>query len=115
MTAVVHGFVRVQPGSLTTVLSAAARMSEASRAEPGCLRYHCAQDLGDPNTLVLVEEWASDEALQTHLSSAAFASFVETIRPAVAERPTITRFGDATGCLLLFWCVSCVFFAGWLG
>ncbi|MFG1605986.1 putative quinol monooxygenase [Actinoplanes sp. NPDC049265] len=101
MTALVHGFVRVQPGSLTTVLTAAARMSEASRAEPGCLSYHCAQDVGDPNTLVLVEEWASDEALQAHLGSPAFAAFVETIRPAVAESPTITRFGDVTGRPLL--------------
>jgi quinol monooxygenase YgiN len=101
MTALVHGFVRVQPGSLTTVLAAAARMSDASRAEPGCLSYHCAQDVGDPNTLVLVEEWASDEALQTHLSSPAFAAFVETIRPVVAERPTITRFDAATGRPLL--------------
>jgi quinol monooxygenase YgiN len=101
MTALVHGFVRVQPGSLTMVLTAAARMSDASRSEPGCLSYHCAQDVGDPNTLVLVEEWASDEALQRHLSSPAFAAFVETIRPAVAERPTITRFGDATGRPLL--------------
>lgn len=83
------------------VLTAAARMSEASRAEPGCLRYYCAQDVGDPNTLVLVEEWATDEALQTHLSSPAFAAFVEIIRPALSESPTITRFGDATGRPLL--------------
>jgi quinol monooxygenase YgiN len=101
MTALVHGFVRVRPGSLTTVLTAAARMSEASRAEPGCLSYHCAQDVGDPNTLVLVEEWVSDEALQTHLNAPAFAAFVETLRPAVAEIPTITRFGDAMGRPLL--------------
>ncbi|WP_305790247.1 putative quinol monooxygenase [Symbioplanes lichenis] len=53
------------------------------------------------SALVLAEEWASDEALQTHLSSPGFAAFVEVIRPAVAELPTITRFGDATGRPLL--------------
>jgi quinol monooxygenase YgiN len=46
----------------------------ASR-ERGCRRYLFAARLADPSQFVLVSEWDSDEALDAHYRSEAFASF----------------------------------------
>jgi quinol monooxygenase YgiN len=44
-------------------------------AEPGCRRYTFAATLSDPDRFVLVSEWESQEALDAHYQSQAFATF----------------------------------------
>jgi quinol monooxygenase YgiN len=43
--------------------------------EPGCRRYIFAATLADPSRFVLVSEWESQEALDAHYRSEAFADF----------------------------------------
>ncbi|HWF53469.1 MAG TPA: antibiotic biosynthesis monooxygenase [Solirubrobacteraceae bacterium] len=43
--------------------------------EPGCRRYICAATLADPSGFVVVSEWESHEALDTHYRSQEFADF----------------------------------------
>jgi quinol monooxygenase YgiN len=43
--------------------------------EPGCRRYSFAATLADPSRFVLVSEWDSEEALDAHYRSEAFADF----------------------------------------
>jgi quinol monooxygenase YgiN len=43
--------------------------------EPGCRRYIFAATLTDPSRFVLVSEWETQEALDTHYRSEAFADF----------------------------------------
>ena len=43
--------------------------------EPGCRRYTFAATLADPSRFVLVSEWESEEALDAHYRSEAFADF----------------------------------------
>jgi len=43
--------------------------------EPGCRRYTFAATLADPSRFVLVSEWDSQEALDAHYRSPAFADF----------------------------------------
>jgi len=43
--------------------------------EPGCNRYTFAATLSDPTRFILVSEWDSDEALEAHYRSEAFADF----------------------------------------
>jgi quinol monooxygenase YgiN len=101
MTIVVHGLARIQPDMLETVLAAAALMSESSRTEPGCNGYRFSQDVADPTVLVLAEEWASEDALQTHLASPGFAAFAEVFGRAIDGIPDFVRF-DADGGRPLF-------------
>jgi quinol monooxygenase YgiN len=50
--------------------------SEArSATEPGCRRYTFAATLADPDRFLLVSEWDSEEALDAHYDSEAFAEF----------------------------------------
>jgi quinol monooxygenase YgiN len=43
--------------------------------EPGCRRYTFAATLADPSRFVLVSEWESEHALDTHYQSAEFTEF----------------------------------------
>jgi quinol monooxygenase YgiN len=43
--------------------------------EPGCRRYIFAATLSDPSRFVLVSEWDTQEALDAHYRSQAFADF----------------------------------------
>jgi quinol monooxygenase YgiN len=97
MTIVVHGLARIQPDMLETVLAAAVLISESSRTEPGCNAYRFSQDVADPAVLVLAEEWASEDALQTHLASPGFADFAKVFARAVEGTPEFVRFDAAGG------------------
>jgi quinol monooxygenase YgiN len=44
-------------------------------SEPGCRRYEFAATLADPTRFVLVSEWDSEESLDAHYRSGAFADF----------------------------------------
>jgi quinol monooxygenase YgiN len=44
-------------------------MLEATRAEPGCIRYAFYQDVQDPDSFIFAEEWESWEALESHFRS----------------------------------------------
>jgi quinol monooxygenase YgiN len=51
------------------------RSEREAAAEPGCRRYTFAATLADPDRFVLVSEWDSQEALDAHYGSEAFARF----------------------------------------
>jgi quinol monooxygenase YgiN len=92
MSIVVLDHAQIQPDLLETVLAAAVRMSEASLLEPGCISYQFSRDITDPARLLLAEEWASQDALDTHLASTGFADFARVLGRAVAARPRFVRF-----------------------
>jgi len=51
------------------------RFERGAGGEPGCRRYTFAATLADPSRFVLVSEWESEEALDAHYRSEAFADF----------------------------------------
>jgi quinol monooxygenase YgiN len=59
-------------GELTTLLE---RFGSWAGGEPGCRRYIFAAALADPSRFVLVSEWETQEALDAHYRSEAFAGF----------------------------------------
>ena len=71
----INGKIKIKDGSLEEGRAAIVKMMEASRAEDGCLDYTFAQDLSDPNTLILFERWRDQEALKAHGQSPHMAEF----------------------------------------
>jgi quinol monooxygenase YgiN len=61
--------IKTQPGRGVEQKAAFASLAPTVRAEPGCLRYDLHAVEGDPDRFVLIEEWASAEALQAHDAS----------------------------------------------
>jgi quinol monooxygenase YgiN len=47
----------------------------AVRAEPGCTGYEVAEVVGEPATFLIVQTWASSEALRAHFASDAQAAY----------------------------------------
>jgi quinol monooxygenase YgiN len=100
MAVVIHGRAAIRPEMLEETRSAAIRMGEASRAEPGCNEYRFATDLADPAVMVLAEEWASEGALQAHMATPHFTSFSELLARAIAAPPDFRRFDAQDACPL---------------
>lgn len=71
----------VRPENLELALELYRRLVVATVEEPGCLNYELLQDLDDPCSLVLVEEWESQAHLDAHTRTAHFLDLV----PQLAE------------------------------
>ena len=50
-----------------------------TRLEDGCLQYELFQDHETPYTLIFIEEWRSEEALQKHLSTTHLQAFFKCV------------------------------------
>lgn len=51
------------------------KLVEASRKEAGCIRYELNQSLDDPNVYVVIETWASKQAIDLHNHTPHFIEF----------------------------------------
>jgi quinol monooxygenase YgiN len=57
----------------------------AARAEPGCAGYEVAELVDEPATFLVVETWASGDAMRTHFSSDAHASYQHQVDELLAR------------------------------
>ena len=76
--------ITAKPGQRDRILEAFRANVAAVRAEAGCLAYEAVVDVADPSpgfvrygpdTFVVVEQWASLEALQAHFKAPHMAAF----------------------------------------
>ena len=58
----------VQPEKRRDLLETMRGMLEPARVERGCLSYRLYEDVEDTNAFVLLEEWATQEDLERHIS-----------------------------------------------
>jgi len=81
--------VQVKPGQGQLVADALRELTGPSRAEAGCIRYEPCQAKEDPTVLLVLEEWASQEALDAHMATPHFKAFVGKIGDALAGPPKL--------------------------
>lgn len=67
--------VKAKPGTIAELIAAQTILVHATRAEKGCIRYELSVSTKDPESVVFVETWESDETLQAHLDGPAIAAF----------------------------------------
>jgi len=58
----------VRPERRSDLLETIRGMLEPARVERGCLSYRFYQDVEDRNAFVLLEEWATQEELERHIT-----------------------------------------------
>jgi len=63
---------------------------EESRKEAGCVSYNLLQDVSNPQTLIMVEEWESAGILKTHMASAHFTSIIPKMSLLQFQKEEIT-------------------------
>jgi len=76
---VVQVEVIVEPGSASKVADAVRKMEQATRQEPGCLKYAFAVDITDPGMVRVIERWESMDAIKAHLASPHMAEFNKAV------------------------------------
>jgi quinol monooxygenase YgiN len=84
--------IKTRPDHREEFVQSALRISEQTRTEAGCLVYRFSNDLTDPNTFYLHEEWESDEAMQRHFKTPGFLAIQERLPAIVAEPISIRSF-----------------------
>lgn len=78
---------RTTPASLDSVLTRLQELRPQSLAEPGCVGYEAFRSVDDPTTLLLVEHYRDDAALEAHLNSDHYRDLVvERVRPLLIDR-----------------------------
>jgi quinol monooxygenase YgiN len=87
---IVHGTIPIRPDCREQALKLARGMTEATRAEPGCISYDFYVGLSDPNTLMLFQEWETMEALMRHFQTSHMEEFLKAL-PAVVSGEIVTR------------------------
>lgn len=72
----------------------ASRTVEAIRAEEGNLRYEYYQSLDDPETILLIDSWENQEALDKHHATPMMAT-IAALREKYDLHMTVERFTKA--------------------
>ncbi|MBD9455021.1 MULTISPECIES: putative quinol monooxygenase [unclassified Rhizobium] len=73
--------VMITPGREEAFEKHAAELSVATRAEEGCLSYHLHRNLNQTGVYVFVEEWASRQIWERHMSGEAIRVFNAHLPP----------------------------------
>lgn len=68
--------VKVSPDTRKDVLAAILKCAELSRAEEGNIYYDVTEHVSNPDIIVILEEWKSQEAIDFHNSTAHFKELV---------------------------------------
>lgn len=89
---VVHVHVRVKPGSEEAFRAASVANAEASRREPGVLRFDLLADREEPCHFVLVEVYRDAAAPARHKETAHYAAWRAAVEPLMAEPRRSAKF-----------------------
>ena len=97
---VVHVHVRVKPGGEEAFRTASLANAEASRREPGVVRFDLLADRDDPLRFVLVEIYRDAAAAAAHKETAHYAAWRDAVGDLMAEPRRSTKYvnlspGDA--------------------
>jgi quinol monooxygenase YgiN len=88
-TVVVVASFKAREGRVDDVIAGLTPVIEQTHAEAGCMTYALHRDNADPGTLVLVERWTSQVALDSHFQQPYIAALGELAGELLAEPPRI--------------------------
>ena len=89
---VVHVDVAVIPEQLVGFLAATQENAEASRNEPGIVRFDLLTDRVDPSHFVLVEIYRDETAAAAHKDTAHYQRWRDAVAPMMARARSSTRY-----------------------
>jgi quinol monooxygenase YgiN len=91
----VVAIISAKPGQRSAVLDAFSSNVPNVRAEEGCIEYGAAIDVEGfgafqtafgPDTFVVIEKWASTDALRAHAAAPHMAAYAAKTRPMIESR-----------------------------
>ncbi|MEU5000858.1 putative quinol monooxygenase [Streptomyces sp. NPDC086554] len=81
----------VVPERMESVVDAFGELAAATREEEGALRFDACLSEGHPHTVVLVEEWADQAAIDLHMKEEYTAAFLAKVDGAFRNPPHVHR------------------------
>jgi quinol monooxygenase YgiN len=72
--------IEASPATVAALKDALVTMEAASRAEPGCIDYVFASEIGDPGNIRIIEHWQDIDALKRHFTLPHMSAFNEAVR-----------------------------------
>jgi len=86
-------YIEVAPSAAAEAARLVKDVANASRKEPGNLRYEILQRLGEPSHFAILEVWNDAKAFQQHGATASMKQFRDRLKPlavgAYDERPSL--------------------------
>ena len=89
---VVHVDILVIAEQLAAFLAATRENAEASRKEPGVLRFDVLSDRADPSHVVLAEVYRDEAAVAAHKETGHYQRWRDTVAPMMARPRSSTRY-----------------------
>ena len=86
---VVVATFKAREGKVEEVIAGLSSVIEQTHGEAGCLSYALHRDANDPDTLVLVERWTSQVALESHFQQPYMAGLGELAAELLAAPPAL--------------------------
>lgn len=83
---IIHATITISKSKIELFKILALKIVEKSRSENGCISYVCTQSLENECVFIFVEEWANDEAIDSHFKSEHFIEFVGKLKD-LSEKP----------------------------
>ena len=68
--------ITVSPDKRRNALKTVRPILGPTRVKPGCISIACYQEPDDPDTLVLIEEWETQDDLETHIRSSEYRNIL---------------------------------------
>ena len=82
----------VKPGAEDRAEDCFRKLTEHSRAEPGCLMYQFHRSPEDPRRFFVYEQYTDEDALQAHGNAAYYAHYVRQELPPLVESVDFQRY-----------------------
>ncbi|HUY86328.1 MAG TPA: putative quinol monooxygenase [Acidimicrobiales bacterium] len=89
---IISGILRVSAEDREKVFNLVAPLISASLAEGGCNEYGFWEDPAQPGSIRIFEEWASQEALDSHFATAHMAEFMSQMGSLKIEAMDLFRY-----------------------
>jgi len=89
---IVHVDIAALPEQLHPFLAATSQNADASRDEPGVVRFDVLSDHADPGHVVLVEIYRDEAAAAAHKETAHYQRWRDVVAPMMARPRQATRY-----------------------
>jgi len=93
---VVAGTITFDPAHQEAMIAAARVVTEATRAEAGCISYEFFADITEAGRLQLFEEWEEEHQLLAHFETPHLKEFYRELQAADVRSRDITRYHIAS-------------------
>ena len=96
MSILVTGTIEFDPAKREEAIAAVNTAVEATLKEEGCEGYAFSADLNDPGRFYIAEQWASQEAMDSHMQTPHLAALMAAWGTVGVTSASLTKWDGAT-------------------